>query len=253
MNDDNARIYNIISLIFLMLTVVVIVFVIVRFITYEEPVDTRPLSALPTLVPPTETPTPTETGTATAPPTFTPTTTMTETPTLTLTPQDTTEPSATITVTPGPSETPIDTPTPINSPEPTAPLVTRTPTDSPFFFDVNAEVRFQQNTSAVGCQYQALGGNVVGMDGLEYPRQLQVRVIGPNFERERVTGSSTQYGPVSGWEVPLGTQPIPGEFVVRLESLGGTQLSPDIRVMFPGTCEQNIAIVQFQQTKPIGG
>jgi hypothetical protein len=253
MNDGNAQIYNFISFVFLMLTVVVIVFVVVRFITYEKPVDTRPLSALPTLVPPTETATPTEPGTATAPPTFTPTTTMTETPTLTLTPRNTVEPSATITVTPGPSETPVDTPTPINSPEPTLPLVTRTPTDSPFFFALNGDVRFQQNTSSVGCQFQALGGNVIGMDGLEYPRQLQVRVIGPSLERERVTGSSTQYGPVSGWEVPIGTQPLAGEFVVRLESLAGTQLSPDIRVTFPGTCEQNIAIVQFQQNKPIGG
>ena len=253
MNDDNAQVYNIISFIFLMLTVVVIVFVIVRFATYEEPVDTRPLSALPTLVPPTETSTPTETGTATAPPTFTPTTTMTETPTLTLTPRNTIEPSATITVTPGPSETPIDTPTPIDSPEPTQLLVTRTPTDSPFFFDLNGEIRFQQNTSSVGCQFQAIGGNVTGMDGLEYSRQLQVLVVGPTIERERVTGSSTQYGPVSGWEVPIGTQPLAGEFVVRLESLAGTQLSPDIRVQFPGTCEQNVAIVPFVQTKPIGG
>jgi len=266
MGNSNAQIYNIVSIVFLVLTVLVVVFVVVQLSGEAE--DDTPTAAdiasIPTIRPTaTDTPTATATATATAtiPPTFTATPTDTATPTATFTETSTVTATSTITETPGPTQTPSDTPTASISPTPTAtptplfsptPTGTATPSESPFFFEVAIGPVFQANTNSAGCAFQAVAGNLLGLDGLEITRQFQIRVIGPDVDRVRLTGTDTRYGASSGWEAPVANGIVAAQYFVRVESLGGTPLTQDIAITFPGTCEQNIAVITLRQTKPFG-
>jgi len=265
MGNNNAQIFNIISIVFLLLTVLTVVFVVIQF--GNEPDDSEQavdIALLPTVRPTataTATATATVTPTATVPPTFTSTPTDTPTFTPTLTQTTTATATSTITETPGPTLTPSDTPTASVSPTPTetptplfspTPTGTATPSESPFFFEVAAGPVFQANTNSAGCAFQAIGGSMLGLDGLELGRQLQISVIGPDVDRVRLTGSDTRYGASSGWEVPVANGITTSEYIVRVESLGGTPLIQDIRVQFPGNCNQNIAIITFRQIRPFG-
>lgn len=254
MGRNSAGIYNGISIIFLVLTLIVAVFVIMRLLGPgpEDPdllADVPTPFILPTLTPsntPTETPIPTATNTPTE--TSTPTDVPSETPTFT--------PSPTLSPTPGPTLTPSDTPTPSVSPTPLptntpiGPTATFTPTDSPYFFQLRDEVFFGPNTvNTAGCAWQGIGGSVLGLDGQESSRQLQVRVFGENIDRVVATGSNSLYGQFSGWEVPVDNQINGRIYFVRLESAAGTQLSPDVQVDFPSDCNANSAIVRFIQVR----
>jgi hypothetical protein len=260
MGENNARIYNIISLVFLVLTVGLLIFFTIQFAS-PAPEEDESFSAadLPTTIPPTATFTPTVTSTATVPPSFTPTPSNTPTPTLSATPTPTTSPSPTITATLGPTETPSVTPTPSASVTPLPsqtsefPTETRTPTLSPFFFELRTQPQFVQNQNSVGCAFQAVAGTVLGLDGLETTQQFRIRVIGPQFDQVQQTGTASAYGATAGFEIPVAQQIIAQEYVVRLESLAGTPLTDSISVQFPGDCLQNIAILTFVQTRQLGG
>lgn len=254
----NSGIYNGISFLFLLLTVLVIVVVAIRMMGDPIEEDTRPVAALPTAqqlptvtpVPPSNTPRPTLPPTATQTPTNTPSPTETEPPTETFTP------SPTITDTPGPSLTPSDTPTASVSPTPRpsdtpiGPTITHTPTDSPFLFALRNDVVFSQNSvNSAACAWQGIGGNVLDQNLLESNRQFQVRVFGNGIERVVTTGSNTLYGQLTGWEVAVGNTTSPGTYFARLETLQGTQISADIPVTFPGDCLSNSAFLSFVQVR----
>lgn len=256
MNRNTANIYNGISILFLTLTALVVIFVISGLTGPAD--DSEAVVVLPTgLVLPTVTPsfTPTETPTQTVTPTPTDTPTPTTTPTATIT----LAPSATITETPGPSPTPSDTPTPEVSltPSPTEtssfPTMTFTPTTSPFFFELSGEVFFGPNgVNSAGCAWQGVGGSIIALDGSEATTIYQVRVFGGGIERVVQTGSNSLYGLNSGWEVPIGTQINTQTYFIRLETTVGTPLSENVQVTFPGDCNGNSAIVRFAQTQPFG-
>jgi hypothetical protein len=257
LGEGTSRIYNIVSIIFLTLTALMLVFVLVTLVSGgdEEPIDFSGLPTsvqLPTLTP-TLTPSITPTSTFTSIPTFTPTATITVPPT------NTAPPTPTITDTPGPTLTPSDTPTPslvpseTATPTPTGPTPTRTPTRSPFLFDVLTDVFIGPNSvNSAGCAWQGVGGSVLDLNGNEIAQQYQVRVIGNGIDRTVFTGSNSIYGPVSGWEVALGSTISQQTVFVRLETAIGTQISPEIQITFPGDCNANSAIVRFQQVQPFG-
>ncbi len=257
LGEGNNRIYNIISLVFVALTALVLVIVLITAAGggNEEPLDFSGLPTsvnLPTLTP-TQTPSITPTQTFTRIPTFT------STPTITLPPSLTPEPTPTITDTPGPTLTPSDTPTPSLQPTetptamPTGPTLTRTPTRSPFLFDVLSDVFVGPNSvNSAGCAWQGVGGSVLDLNGNEIAEQYQVRVIGSGIDRTIFTGTNSVYGQVSGWEVALDSTISQQQVFVRLETIVGTQVSPEIPVNFPGDCNANAAIVRFQQTQAFG-
>jgi hypothetical protein len=256
MKGESAGLYNGISVLFVLMTVGMIVFVIIQMMG-PPPDRSDRAAAFPT---PLELPTvtPSNTPTETLTPTITPIPTDTPTPTVTPSETSTIPPSPTLTDTPGPTATPTDTPTPVDTPTPTAthtpigPTATFTPTDSPFFFELRGEIFLGPNTiNTAGCAWQGIGGNVLGMDGQETTRQYQVRVFGSGIERTVITGSNSLYG-LSGWEVPVANAATSSSYFVRLESAAGVQLSADIPVIFPGDCNANSAIVRFIQIRPIG-
>jgi hypothetical protein len=251
--ERNAGLYNIISIIFVVLTIVAILVVVIRFA--QGPAvrssDLTPLPevlSLPTL-PPTFTPT------RTLPPTFTltPTTTLTPTPTFTPTFTPTIIPSITIsatitdtllpsdTFTPSvvPSNTPTDTPT---GPSATAP--------SPFLFDLRdgQGVVYTANfANTAGCAWQGIGGQVFDINAAPL-NGLGLHVFGNNIDTIVQSGTNSLYGG-GGWEVPVDNKINNGTYFVELQSAVGTVISPRITVTFPGSCDQNLAMVYFKQVR----
>jgi len=184
-------------------------------------------------------------------PTFTPT--FTETPTATYTPSLT----PTITNTPGPTDTPSMTPTPSVSPTPqptetpTGPTPTLEPTLSPYLFALRSEIEFLANANAAGCAWTGMNGSVLQQDGQPVTEQYRIRVFSDTGDFESIvnTGSNTTFGDLSGWEVPVANVLSARTYFVRVESVGGTPISDNIRVTFPGDCAKNRAVVRFIQTR----
>lgn len=254
-----TRVYNIVTILFLALSAFVIGFVIAQL---AQPPQTQSVDVarLPTEVP-TLTPTFTNTPTNTSlPPSWTPTFTPTDTPTETYTPSLTPTASATITDTPGPTLTPSLTFTPSVSPTftptltPEGPTATFTPSVSPFLFNLRDPVIFVANFAnpSAGCSWQGIGGQVRDLNGNEITGNFQVRVFNSEIDRTVAIGTNSLYGPVSGWEVVVDSVVNNKLYFVQLETASQrpTVISPRVEVVFPGTCDQNAAIITFIQTRP---
>jgi hypothetical protein len=266
MSRSTARIYNFISLLFLLLTIGMIALVIFMF-TSVDPEARQPQIAFATrIVIPTETPTETFTPTLTLTATATPTNTLsptpsetaipssTSTPTETLTPTPTSTwtvtPSPTITFTPSITPTPTNTPLPSPTPTPTGPSPTPTATDSPYMFMQDGETEFRPNVGNVaGCAWQSIAGTVIGMDGLPTAQRYVVRVFNNNVNYAVQTGTNSFYDPVAGWEIQVSNIINADTYFVRLESLGGLVISADMQVSFPQDCNANVAFMTFRQLR----
>lgn len=207
---------------------------------------------------PSWTPSPTREPSATLPPTATPSLTITAPPTTTDTPgptaTGTASPTAsraqpTATVTPTATWTPSAT-MPL-SPSPPGPPGTPTPTLSPYPFIVQPGTPLLRENFAyteVGCDWQGIAGQAVTTRG-EPVIDVEVRVVGDDFpDTATTTGANTTYGP-AGWELVLSDAPNDDRYAVALWA-GDRQISPTVEVAFPGTCQQNLAIVNFVQTRP---
>lgn len=251
-----ATVFNVISLIFLVLSILWIIFVITRLL---GPPATDPSAAaailptaivLPTLTPtdtplPSSTPTDTETPTVTFTPTETPTQTLTVAPTMTIT--DT----PTITFTPSETPTPLATFTPQPTATPTGPTETFTPTTSPYPFSLRDDnvILTENFANQAGCAWQGFGGQVFGLDGNPLPG-MQVHVYGETVDFYVQAGSNTNYGP-SGWEQAVDTVINTRTYYVQLLSPQGTIISEPVQVTFPGDCAQNLALINFIQVRPL--
>ena len=205
----------------------------------REPSATLPTTATVALTA-TGTPAPTATATATRTPGPTATSTVSPTasraqPTATVTPTATWTPSATLPLTPSPAGSP-GTPTPTLSPY-------------PFMVQPGTPLLRDNFASAeAGCDWQGIAGQAVTARG-EPVMDVEVRIAGDDFrETARVTGSNTAYGP-SGWELVVGDAPTGGRYRVALWG-GDQQVSPIVEIAFTGSCQQNLAIVNFVQTRP---
>ncbi len=276
MGRGRARWYNLITLIVIILAILWIIFVVSK-LAGPPPSPTTVAVAVPTaLVLPTETdtytPTPTHTYTYTFTPTHTPTETLTPsitpslipsntpiTPTSTLTltavPTDTIVPSATLSETPVPSLTITTTvqPTLTETPGPTTVNFTpqaTVPPPSPFPFVVrDNQVIFTTNfANTAGCAWQGIGGQVFGIDGSPLPG-IRVHVFGSGLDLFADSGSNTLYGP-SGWEIAVANNITSGTFMIELQTPQGTIISPSQNVTFPSNCSSNLALVNFQQSRP---
>ncbi len=283
MGRGSNRIYNILSIIFLVLAFVVLLVVAGRMtqppIFIPTPVVILPTAAfLPTFTPtnthtpvpptitPSNTPEPTFTETYTWTPTFTwtliptreltavpPTQTFTpEPPTLTGAPSATITPSLTITFTLTPSAIPSATqPLPPSStpnnftPQPTEPP----PSPFPFALRDNQPPTYTLNfANSAGCSWQGIGGQVSDMSA-QAIGGIRVHVYGSGIDTYTSSGSNSLYG-ASGWEVPLSNTVNTNIYFVELQSQGGTIISETVQVRFSGVCQQNLALVNFAQTRP---
>ncbi len=254
MGQGSARTFNIISLIFLILTILAVVFIVSRLMAPPPTPSTVAVQVPTQIVLPSLTPS--NTPSRTLPPTFTFTPTNTLTPTSTFTPSPTITASPTITETAGPTDTPSNTPTPSISPTPepsatpTGPTPTREPTLSPFLYMLRQDqVIFTQNfANTAGCAWQGIGGQVFDINS-QGVNGLQIHVFGSDIDRFVISGSNSLYG-IGGWEVPVDNKINSQTYYVELLSAAGTVISPRIQVIFPSDCARNLALVNFIQSRP---
>ncbi len=278
MGQGRAQIYNLITILFAVLTLFAILFFAAKMAA-PPPAPTQVAFAVPTVailpsptltftLTPSDTPTFTLTPSPTITDTITPTTTWTIIPTLTssltntIPPSSTQAPTSTITpippsVTIPPSSTITDTlvvtPTQVPSFTATANTFTQEPTQpppSPFPFVLrDNQVIYTMNfANTAGCAWQGIGGQVFDLNGQPLT-QMRVHVFGEGVDLYTASGSNTLYG-LSGWEVPLGTTLTGNSYIVELQSPGGTPISPQITVTFTPDCSKNLALVSFAQTRP---
>jgi hypothetical protein len=252
MGQGNARIFNIISIVFLLLSIVVIILVVTKLL--GPGATPQSVGQLPTpFVLPTETAT--NTLVPTQVPTFTLTPTDTLTPTETETPTPTITTSATITDTAAPTDTPSATPTPSVSPTPsptetpTGPTPTLENTLSPFLFDLReGQIILTSNfANSAACAWQGIGGQVFDLSGAPM-NGLRLHVFGGDIDRRVDSGSNSLYG-AAGWEQPVDSKINGNTYYVELESQGGTVISPRVTVTFPSDCTKNLALVNFIQVR----
>lgn len=222
---DRDRLFNLLSLVMLGLTVITLLCYISIAINPFLPFNPFPPDRVGAFVVATETPLPTV-----PPATWTPT----ATPTITPTPP----PSFTPTITPTPEPT---SPPPTRTPTPTVtPRVTRSP--YPFTYELTYE------TPLYGCSWMGVAGTVQDIDGnplIGYP----IHVWGGGIDTVVNSGSKQMYGD-AGWEQFFNNQPqeLKGVFRVQIHSRDNPNhppISQEIVLDFPGFCSQSLARIVF--------
>jgi hypothetical protein len=236
-----AKWYNRLALILLLLTPVVFICYLLIFINPAlllNPFPPSTAQALATLAP-----------TLTPQPTYTPTRTPTNTGTPTVTPRPTWTPMATatrrptldLTITGTPRGSLLATRTPTATPTPTV-----GPTKSPFNY--TAEVLYQR-AQLYGTNWSGIAGLIFGLD-LKHQPGIGVKAwgdepLGPDGQL-LPSGTASQYGP-SGWEFTLGDKPISGKYNVQLYGSTGEPISPIVEIELKGDPRANLAYIIFRQ------
>ncbi|MGC9521840.1 MAG: hypothetical protein ACP5HG_08170 [Anaerolineae bacterium] len=224
---EQGRVFNLLSLVVLGLTVLTLIcYITIAINPYIpwNPFPPEPGSFVVATATPTSTPTetPAATWTPTATPTVTPTPPPSFTPTITPTPEPTTPPP-----TPEPTETPT-------------PRVTRSP--YPFTYELTYE------TPYYGCAWTGVAGSVVDIDGnplIGYP----IHVWGGGIDTVVYSGDKQLYGD-SGWEQFFTDSPIEanGIFRVQIHSRDNPNhppVSQEIVLDFQGYCSTALARITF--------
>lgn len=261
---SNNPIYDVITVLFVILTVVVgALFVLIIndpnvALNPFPPPTVPPIVNLPTLTPsatPTATPTATATPSITPTPSATGTATPTSTPTATATPtitptqvlagangaaQPSAPPSGAATLPPlddgsgniisGAVETPI-------------PAQTR----SAYSFTVDV-IRRTANPGEEGCQWLSIAGTVTGLMGEPLPG-LAIEVEGENFRQVQFSGTASRWGE-SGFEFVVGAAPRRATYTIQIKSSTGGLLSDAIEVQTGNTCDETVTLVEFVQNHP---
>jgi hypothetical protein len=262
---EQARIYNLVTSIMVILTFAVCI--TVAYFSYnaepsaqfvaEEPTLFLIPTETPTLVGPTVNPTwtvtPTTTLTVTPIPSRTPTVTPTETPTSTVAPTNTPRPTETRTptITPTKTNTPVggaatNTPDGTNTTEPTK---TNTPVTSGDEYELrNGQgPTFTQNNNSDGCNWAGIAGLIFDKND---NHQLGIRIHIFNDGSEsffRNSGSKTDPYGESGWEQKINDHPVAQKWYVQVVDANGNALSPRVTVNTHDSCTENLAMVQFKE------
>lgn len=263
---SNTVLYDVITVIFLVLTVSVIAGMVL--IINDPGIPLNPFPP-PTVFPEVRLPTLTPSSTPTATATATGTPTITFTPSATFTPTDT--PTSTGTPTPTITPTPVMPGAPVQTQPPTqalpstpAPLDdgsgsvvpgsgTSLPTPipaatrAPFPFTAS-DVVYQANDNEQGCQWLSIAGTVTDLGGSPLPG-LAIEVNGDSFHNVQFSGSAARWGE-SGFEFNLGAAPRTATYSLRVLGPTGGPVSDVIIIDTGNTCQSNVAIIELTQNHP---
>jgi hypothetical protein len=122
-------------------------------------------------------------------------------------------------------------------------------TPSPFPFSLREPVSLTSNfANSAGCLWQGVGGQVFDVNNQPLTG-VRVHVFGPGIDTYAVSGSNTLYGQ-SGYEVSVANTTSLTAYIVELQSPTGTVISDQVQINFTATCQQNLALVNFKQTRP---
>ena len=89
-----------------------------------------------------------------------------------------------------------------------------------------------------------LGVSNTGLDGIEV---IVIRSSGSDLKS--TSGDNSNFGQ-GGYEVIVDSKINGDTYFVELRSAGGTVLSPQIQVTFPSNCDQNVALLYWEQQRP---
>ncbi len=221
-------VFNIITIIVLLTTVVVGIVLVVVFVNPQISINPFPP---PTMLPTLGSPTPTQTPARTLPPAWTPTQTE----------EAGTEPEA--------------TPSPTDEP-PTA-TITETPeevAEYPFVLQVGCPAPMENFSNESGCEYMGVFGQVFNMDNqpiLDLTVHLggELEGIG-EIDLYALTGSELDVGP-GGYLFNVATEPIAstGTLWIQLEDGSGNPISEQVYLDTSDSCSENLIMVNWRQVR----
>jgi len=109
---------------------------------------------------------------------------------------------------------------------------------------------YATNENGRECEWLSIAGTVVDLNG-EPSNGLRVRFVNQLTQEENTvfTGSSATFGD-GGFEFVIGTAPEINGYFVQLLSQTSQPLSEEMTIVTSGQCEQNVAIVNFEQIAP---
>jgi hypothetical protein len=250
MKKGCSWIFDLITAIFLLLSIGVITLVVILVANPRSPLNPLPPpTPIAQLIMPTDLPTWTPTNTFTPEP-------ATRTPTAT----DTPIPTSTSTATPiPPTLTPSNTPVlgvrasptrPGSRPNqsPTAPPAPPTNTPSGFQF-VARPVQYDANKTTEGCKWSSIAGAVIDAAGNPVRGiAISVQGGGGTIDETQYSGQERRFGE-GGFEVFLGSQPRADDYTLTVLGRTGAPLSEPVQVRTRTTCTENVLIVTFVQTR----
>jgi hypothetical protein len=223
------QIWDILSIFFLIATVVAICYFAILFANPASSVNPFPPPTLPALIQiPTSTPTPVR-----LPPTWTPA--PTNTPTL--------APSPTSEIT-----LPADTG---SAPQPTSDQTAKYP------FAIKGDPVAMANTvfhSDLNCNWQGVAGQVLSIQGshmVGYRVHLQGYYNGKTIDLTTLSGGAQAWYGESGYEFKIGDTPIDStaKLTLQLEDQSGMAISDKVVLNTYSDCNKNLVLVYFQQVK----
>lgn len=101
------------------------------------------------------------------------------------------------------------------------------------------------------CNWQGVAGTV--FDSQDLPTgtdQFQVRVLSSAEDVVVTVGDNLQLDDSYNWAIRVSNLPNNDIYFLRLETLAGEAVSPMARVIFNNSCEENLAVVNFEQVIP---
>ena len=103
------------------------------------------------------------------------------------------------------------------------------------------------------CDTQIIAGRVLNLDDdLTGDDIMQVRVLSADGDLTVTVGDNLELDDTYNWAIEVNDTLTGDVYFFRLETIPGDSLSPMERVIFDGTCEQNLAIVTFAQGQSDG-
>lgn len=246
--SGSTALYNVVSILFLLLTVLTIAAVVGIYLNPNAPYNIFPPAggaAVPTaFVIPTLTAT--QEGAEDLPPSWTPSPSPTVAgggaqPAATPTPAVTAAAAPTLTLS-GPTAQPgQETLTPAQTPSSFQPTLAA----FPFTLQEGVPAFTENPEENGGCEALYIVGQVFDLD--EQPIDgLAVWVTGDNFETPDITKFNDRYGPGS-YEILVNSAPIEAEFEIQLWTVSAQALSDKTVIRTRATCEENLIFVNFVQ------
>ncbi len=225
------QIWDILSIVALVLTVCLVVYFALVFINPSSSLNLLPPGGRAALLVPTGTATPIKLQP-----------TWTASPTLELTPSDTPRP----TFTPFFTSTPFSLVPPTKTPKPSA-------TPKAPFGATAQQVESTVIHPDLACNWAGIGGTVVDIKGGHVVGNVVVlrgTLDGKTIEQQTVTGINKEYGP-SGFEFVLGSVPVDskGTLYVQLVDLQNIPMSDKIFVNTSSDCKKNLVLMRFKANK----
>jgi type VI secretion system secreted protein VgrG len=223
-------VWDILSIVMLVLTVCLAVYFLYIFIDPTTPLNILPPGGSADQVP---------TGTATP---LQMAATWTASPTLELTPSNT----------PRPTFTPFFTSTPFSLVPPTR---TPRPTNTPRapFSATSQQVESTIIHPDLACNWAGIGGTVVDVNGSHVVGTVVVlrgTLNGTTVEQQTVTGINKEYGQ-SGYEFVFGNAPVEsrGTLYVQLVDLQNIPMSDKVFLNTSAECTKNLILVRFKKNR----